>query len=212
VLERAEKVAKALKRFLRRKGDAPLPFEANGKRYTRAEDWQFIGAFFGHTAIVRDCEEIKDDEGKVMGYLARAEVITRTGGVVSGAESACLRDEPNWAKKPAFQLRSMAQTRACAKALRNVFAWVAVMAGLQPTPAEEMQMPQNSGVYCSDCGEDVSREQLIESKKQFQRTLCKLCFRAAAREAEAKIMQPLSDPEFVKKSVAAVRGVPFRSE
>ena len=39
---------------------------------------------------------------------------------------------------PLFQLRSMAQTRACAKALRNVLAWVVVLAGYRPTPAEEL--------------------------------------------------------------------------
>jgi hypothetical protein len=39
---------------------------------------------------------------------------------------------------PWFQLASMAQTRAGAKALRNAFAWVVVLAGYQPTPAEEM--------------------------------------------------------------------------
>jgi hypothetical protein len=40
--------------------------------------------------------------------------------------------------KPLFQLRSMAQTRASAKALRSIFAWVVVLAGYKPTPAEEM--------------------------------------------------------------------------
>ena len=40
--------------------------------------------------------------------------------------------------KPLFQLRSMAQTRAEAKALKGVFSWVVVLAGYQPTPAEEM--------------------------------------------------------------------------
>lgn len=39
---------------------------------------------------------------------------------------------------PQFQLRSMAQTRACAKALRNVLAWVVVLAGYKPTVAEEL--------------------------------------------------------------------------
>ena len=32
----------------------------------------------------------------------------------------------------------MAQTRAGAKALRNVLSWVAVLAGYRPTPAEEI--------------------------------------------------------------------------
>jgi len=39
---------------------------------------------------------------------------------------------------PFFQLASMAQTRACAKVLRNVLAWVVVLAGYKPTPAEEL--------------------------------------------------------------------------
>lgn len=39
---------------------------------------------------------------------------------------------------PLFQLRSMAQTRAAAKALRNALAWVVVLAGYRPTPAEEL--------------------------------------------------------------------------
>jgi hypothetical protein len=45
-----------------------------------------------------------------------------------------VRREP----KPLFQLRSMAQTRAQVKALRSIFSWVVVMAGYQPTPAEEL--------------------------------------------------------------------------
>jgi hypothetical protein len=65
-------------------------------------------------------------------------VYNRDGRVISAAEAMCMRDEPKWTSKPEFQLRSMAQTRASAKALRNVLAWVVVMAGLKPTPAEEM--------------------------------------------------------------------------
>lgn len=41
-------------------------------------------------------------------------------------------------KVPLFQLASMAQTRAGAKAFRNVLSWVAEIAGYRPTPAEEI--------------------------------------------------------------------------
>jgi len=41
---------------------------------------------------------------------------------------------------PLFQLASMAQTRANAKVLRNVLAWVVVLAGYRPTPAEELDV------------------------------------------------------------------------
>jgi hypothetical protein len=48
---------------------------------------------------------------------------------------------------PLFQLSSMAQTRACAKALRNVLSWVVVMAGYRATPAEEIDgMPGSETV------------------------------------------------------------------
>lgn len=51
------------------------------------------------------------------------------------------------APKPLFQLRSMAQTRAEAKALKGVFSWVVVLAGYKPSVAEEMtgneQPPEN---------------------------------------------------------------------
>jgi len=41
-------------------------------------------------------------------------------------------------KVPLFQMASKAQTTACAKALRNIFSYVAVLAGCSATPAEEM--------------------------------------------------------------------------
>jgi hypothetical protein len=143
VLERAEKVAKALKKFLDRK-DAKDQVNFNGRRYPKAEDWQLVGAFFGHTARVRSTIELHDEDGQVSGYVASADVINPSGQIVSAAEAACMRDEPNWSRKPDFQLRSMAQTRACAKSLRNVFAFVMVLAGLAPTPAEEMTEDNSS--------------------------------------------------------------------
>mgnify|MGYP001608234847 CR=1 FL=1 len=45
---------------------------------------------------------------------------------------------------PLFQLRSMAQTRSCAKAFRQVLAWVVVLAGYKATPAEEMTGAQDA--------------------------------------------------------------------
>jgi hypothetical protein len=140
-LEQAERVAKALKSFLDRK---PKAVVFNGKRYPEADDWQFVGAFFKHTAAVRTTKELKDEEGNVYGYHAIADVFSGSQ-IVSAAEAMCTRMEKNWAAKPDFQLMSMAQTRACAKALRNVFAWVMVLAGLAPTPAEEMTGEETEG-------------------------------------------------------------------
>ena len=61
----------------------------------------------------------------------------KPGKMMPKKERVNTKDEP----VPFFQLRSMAQTRASAKAFRNVLAWVVVLAGYRPTPAEEMLSP-----------------------------------------------------------------------
>lgn len=50
------------------------------------------------------------------------------------------REEP----VPEYQLRGMAQTRAMSRALRGAFSWVTVLAGFEPTPAEEVSPPPPS--------------------------------------------------------------------
>jgi len=107
-----------------------------GKQYLFFEDWQTIGKFYGVTAKVISTEELRDN-GNLVGFLAHA-VAVAAGNEISAADGECTRDEPNWREKPRFQLRSMAQTRACAKALRNCLGWVAVLAGYEATPAEEI--------------------------------------------------------------------------
>jgi hypothetical protein len=138
VLEEARKAASALQDVVKNK-QKPVIF--NGEQYLEFEDWQTVGRFYGVTAKVVSTEFI--DFGAVQGFLARAVTLRADGMEVSAAEAMCMNDEPNWKSKPLFQLRSMAQTRACAKSLRNVLAWVVVLAGYKPTPAEEMQEGTN---------------------------------------------------------------------
>jgi len=133
VLEEAREAANALIAMVKAK---PKPFMVHGDIYLQFEDWQTVGRFYGATVKVTETKFI--EYGTVKGFEARAVVLDKAGLEVSGAEAMCLDDEPNWKKKPLFQLKSMAQTRASAKALRNVFAWVVVLAGYKPTPAEEM--------------------------------------------------------------------------
>ena len=133
VLDEALKAAKALQSVITQKAK-PVLF--NGEQYIEFEDWQVLGRFYGVTARVSQTEQVSIDG--VKGFGAKAEAIDAQGRVISAAEAMCLNDEPNWSRKPLFQLRSMAQTRACAKALRNVLAWVVVMAGYRPSVAEEM--------------------------------------------------------------------------
>ena len=135
VLAQAKEAATALKGVISAK---QKPVIINGEQYLEFEDWQTVGRFYGVTAKVTSTSVI--DIGGVQGFEARAVVIRNADGMeLSAADAMCLNDETNWKSRPLFMLRSMAQTRACAKALRNVLAWVVVLAGYRPTPAEEMQ-------------------------------------------------------------------------
>ena len=125
----------------------------NGRQYLYFSDWQLLGAFFGITTWVVDTREInrevKSSDGnatfiETIGFHARA-VAMKDGREISAAEAECLNDEPNWAKKPRFQLLSMAQTRACAKALRNCLQWIVRLP--QSEFAEEVaeELPPDNG-------------------------------------------------------------------
>jgi hypothetical protein len=134
VLEEAARAAQALRQVIEQK---PRKVVLNGKTYLQFEDWQTLGRFYGVTAVGRSTSPV--NYGKVQGFESHAEaLLVSSNQVISRAEAMCLDDEANWSGKPLYQLRSMAQTRACAKALRNVLAWVVVLAGYAPTPAEEM--------------------------------------------------------------------------
>jgi hypothetical protein len=133
VLREAALAAQALADVIESK---PNKVVINGKTFLTYEDWLTVARFFGITVAARSTEYI--EQGRVRGYECHAEAIRADGQVVSAAQAMCMDDEQKWHDKPLYQLRSMAQTRACAKALRNVLAWVVVLKGYNPTPAEEM--------------------------------------------------------------------------
>lgn len=138
VLKEATVAAKALARVLDSKKDKVI---INGVQYLEFEDWQTLGRFYGVTVKVTETKPVLSPTAKVettVGYEARAVALRSDGMEISAAEAMCLNDEKNWKDRPLFMLRSMAQTRACAKALRNVLGWVTILAGYKATPAEEV--------------------------------------------------------------------------
>lgn len=161
VLKNAARAAASLASVISGK-KKPVIFR--GEQYLEFEDWQTVGQFYGYAVKTRDA--ILVEIGGVKGAKAQADLIhLKTGEIVGGAEAYCMRDEENWNTRPKFewqgqgdnrkqvkvgdepvpwfQLASMAQTRAGAKALRNRLAWVVVLAGYRPTPAEEITGAEN---------------------------------------------------------------------
>src|SRR3990167_2249264 len=150
-LEFAKKAATALMKVVESK---PKKVIINGKQYLEYGSWQTLARFFGATAGVEWTKPILNQKGLVVGYEARAEVLQR-GERISSAEASCLRTERNWASRDEFALKSMAQTRAAAKALRNAFGWVAELAGYQSAPAEEMDAVHGGVIKLDDVPEEA---------------------------------------------------------
>jgi hypothetical protein len=138
VLKEAQGAAQTLQTVIESKES---PITVSGKQYLCYEDWLLLGQFYGSYCRTQDAQPVTVDG--VKGFKARAEVLDRNGVVIGGAEAFCLSNEPNWRNKPAFQLASMAQTRAGSKAMANRLRWVAVLAkykgeSIEGTPYEEM--------------------------------------------------------------------------
>jgi hypothetical protein len=158
IIAEANMCATALMAAVRKNGWA-VKFSEGGKEHLYFEAWSLLSSMYRVTPRVKETRLVQI--GDVTGYEATAEAFHGPSGVViSTADSMCLDDEDKWADRPVkewktingerkkvptgeftpvplFQLRSMAQTRAMAKALRGPFSWIIAMAGFAPRPAED---------------------------------------------------------------------------
>ena len=133
----------------------------NGKQYLEFSDWQMLGAFFGLTPYVTETKEITREKKlesaeftvlEIIGFWARAEA-RQDGKVISAAEAECMFDEKNWKGKPRFQVRSMAETRACSKVLRQCLQWVVKIPDEKGKPGVE---------FAEESKEELNEPKLFE--------------------------------------------------
>ena len=143
-IEQAKKWADALMKVVK---DTKIAVNISGREYLKVEAWQTLARFNYCWIDTEWTKDIKDEEGRVLGVEARARLMSLdTGQCLGGAEGACMFDEElerrdgeaveRWSDY--YAVRSMAQTRAQGKVGRMAYAWVAVLAGYESTPAEEM--------------------------------------------------------------------------
>ena len=107
-----------------------------GKKFVGVEGWQAIALAHGCVASSGAVERVET------GFRAIGKVIRMSDGqTLSTAEGFVGDDEVTWATRPEYARRAMAQTRSISRACRSAFAHVVVMmqAGLETTPAEEIQ-------------------------------------------------------------------------
>lgn len=207
--ERTSEIAREVKRYARKNPGLVIQFEK--KPYPCREIVQFCAACFGVTAMVTSTEEVISDGNQELGFVAVAHAIDATGRVVSGAEAACMYSESDWAGKPSYQLRSMAQTRACSKVLCNLFAYVLRMAGFCPTPAEEMggspnvKREREITTPCDECGNAVTAKRRLAMRKKHGRSLCLDCEKKHLDKQGEALTAPLNDAARVAEHVAQVK-------
>ena len=120
--------------------------EIDGKKYLEAEAWEIILAF-NKAHPVPEWVKPVTEEGEIVGYIARVNIM-QGGEIVSAGEMPCgfddfpCRGKEGTAKHKAAM--SAAQTWALSKAARMKFAWVAVLGGYAPTPADEIKAGVNT--------------------------------------------------------------------
>lgn len=136
--------------------------EIRDKKYLQVEAWETIGAFNGVHAETSGVRPItmqkivgKDPETKavqtingIVGYEAHVKLM-RDGQVVGGAmmpcyftENACKGKQGDEKHKAAM---SAAQTFATSKAYRMNFSFIAILAGYEPVPFEELGQSDKGG-------------------------------------------------------------------
>ena len=143
VVDAGREYAAALMDVVKNQQKKKLVHRIGSNRYLAAEAWLMIARFAGTVPMIQETVPV-EDEGKVIGYKARAVIRRLSDGVdVSAAEALCgLTEHVTKGQKDEGSRRnaamSMAQTRASAKACRIAYAHIVVLAGYEPTPAEEM--------------------------------------------------------------------------
>lgn len=145
IVARASEVATALAAVVKAR---QLAVRISGREHVRVEGWTLLGTMLGVFPVCTWTRQVED------GFEARVEARTLAGQVVGAAESQCTRSEAKWRDRDAFALRSMAQTRATAKALCLPLGFVMSLAGYDATPAEEMPADEATPVPSVAARED----------------------------------------------------------
>lgn len=167
-----------------------LAIMIQGKQYVKCEGWTTLGIMLGCTA--REVETIEQNGI----YISIVELIRMNDGAcISRASAECGADDekdrngkPIWANRPRYARRSMAQTRATAKACRLAFSWIMALTGYQTTPAEEMIFLQNV-------------EQIQTQQEQPQIAPTQLISASQKRMLESKIYNNGLEREWVKGQI-----------
>ncbi len=112
-----------------------------GRNYPKIEWWTSVSASLGLFPRVLYSKRL-DRDGEIA-YEAKVEVYRNGDQLIASGEAMCSNREERWKHADEFAIKSMSITRASGKCYRIPLSFLAVMAGLEVTPAEEMPTEAN---------------------------------------------------------------------
>lgn len=133
----AKELAQAMSKYMNDKYVQGI----HGKQYPKVEWWNRLGAMLNVKPLVEDVHRVEETQtDEEIKYIASVVLRSIDGrNILHGRGLAlCSNLEKMWRNQDEYAIMSMAETRAVGKAYRVGYSHVAIEAGLQPTPAEEV--------------------------------------------------------------------------
>lgn len=182
-MRRARAVVQEMHALVKDSGEARFISTIEGRPYPQVTWWTTIAFPLGLSPTIVWTRRIDTEEGS--GYdretwQARCEVIyVPTGMMVASGEGLCSMNEQHFSRKQrclvdrwtdSHAVMAMAQTRAIGRTFRQCLAGLAVMAGLEATPYEEMprgeQPAQRRAPSKPKAGERSAADLTVSTKPQ----------------------------------------------
>ena len=138
-IDQMQRLVKMMHGFVEKADRSKYIANIQGKDYPKVTWWTTIALplqLIPRIVWTRRLDTEKDSGYAVETWMSRAEVVhTPSGKVVTSGEAICSLAEGRWIES--YAINAMSQTRAIGRAFRGPLAGLAVMAGLEETPAEE---------------------------------------------------------------------------
>ena len=115
-----------------------------GKKFVKCEGWTTLAAMLGctpHEIGVTEVEGVFTATVELR-RLSDGQPVGRASAECGSPDETDRSGKPIWASRPRYARRSMALTRATAKACRLAFSWIMALSGYEVTPAEEIPHDQ----------------------------------------------------------------------
>ena len=111
-----------------------------GKKFVKCEGWTTLAAMLGctpHEIGVTEVDGVFTATVELR-RLSDGQPVGRASAECGSPDEVDRNGKPVWSSRPRYARRSMALTRATAKACRLAFSWIMALSGYEVTPAEEI--------------------------------------------------------------------------